>query len=287
MPAINQEVGQEVGRDDSGRGPLNEARREELRESFAANGYFILRDAVSKEKLTQLRARLLEEFDRARASGALPAGGGTLSGHLNCFPGREARFAYDTLRELGVLDLVEAIYPGSTATLHVGCNLNLPNSVTQHYHVDSAFLGVFMVVNVAVVDTDLVNGAIDVVPGTNRKFYKYWRFAVERPNRNNERLPLSQGDVLVRASTLWHRGMPNRSATPRPMLAFTFGNMATAAPPPDPFDINGGKILFYENWFRPTRLGRLRERTFVAAPFTYDAYRFVRSLFGNKGYASP
>jgi ectoine hydroxylase-related dioxygenase (phytanoyl-CoA dioxygenase family) len=287
MPAINQEVGQEVGRDDSGRGPLNEARREELRESFAANGYFILRDAVSKEKLTQLRARLLEEFDRARASGALPAGGGTLSGHLNCFPGREARFAYDTLRELGVLDLVEAIYPGSTATLHVGCNLNLPNSVTQHYHVDSAFLGVFMVVNVAVVDTDLVNGAIDVVPGTNRKFYKYWRFAVERPNRNNERLPLSQGDVLVRASTLWHRGMPNRSATPRPMLAFTFGNMATAAPPPDPFDINGGKILFYENWFRPTPLGRLRERTFVAAPFTYDAYRFVRSLFGNKGYASP
>jgi len=33
-------------------------------------------------------------------------------------------------------------------------------------------------------------------------------------------------------------------------------------------------------------VGQLRERTFVAAPITYSAYRFVRSLVGNKGYAA-
>jgi hypothetical protein len=265
--------------------PLSSEHAAKLRESFALNGYFILRDIVSKERLSHLRTSLLEAYQRAMTSGALPEGGGTLSGHLNCYPGEESRFAYDSVRSVGILDLVESIYPGSVAALHVGCNLNLPKSVTQHYHTDSPFLSAYMVVNVAVVDTDLVNGAIDVVPGTNRKYYEYWRFAVARPQ--NERLSLNQGDVLVRASTLWHRGMPNNSSTPRPMLAFTFGDKAAPSQAPDPFQVRGGNVTFYENWFRPNRLGRLRERAFVSAPFTYDGYRFIRSLFGKKGYATP
>ena len=53
----------------------------------------------------------------------------------------------------------------------------------------------------------------------------------------------------------------------------------------DSFKDGGGKIVFQPNWFAPTRLGRLRERTFVTAPITYSAYRFVTSLFNNKGYA--
>jgi len=83
---------------------------------------------------------------------------------------------------------------------------------------------------------------------------------------------------------LWHRGMPNKSASPRPMLAFTFGEKV--APKGDPFATNGGKISFDPNWFKPTTLGRLREKTFVTAPITYSAYRFVRSLAGAKGYDS-
>ena len=138
-------------------------------------------------------------------------------------------------------------------------------------------------VNVAVVDTDLSNGAIDMVPGSHKKFYKYWRFAMERPNRAAIRIPMRQGDVLVRNSNVWHRGMPNKTATPRPMLAFTWED--GGAQESDPFAVNGGNIAFRQNWFRPTRLGRLRERTFVAAPITYSTYRFVSSLFdGSKGY---
>ena len=44
--------------------------------------------------------------------------------------------------------------------------------------------------------------------------------------------------------------------------------------------------MFYPNWYKPTRIGRLRERIFVAAPITYSGYRLARSLYGNKGYAS-
>ena len=254
---------------------------EEYQQAFNKDGYVVLRNVISKEKLTTFRSQLMAEFERSKASGALFAGGGNISGHLNCFPGEESRFAYDELEAYGVFELVKRLYGGKMAP-RLGLNLNLPKSVAQHYHMDGTFTEDFMIVNVAVVDTDLVNGAIDVLPGTHKRFYKFWRYAMERRYQTTTRLPLSQGDVLVRTSRLWHRGMPNNSQAPRPMLAVTIGE--TCAPPGDPFQTNGGKIKFEPNWYNTDLLGRLRERTFVAAPITYSAYRFVRSLYGNKGY---
>jgi hypothetical protein len=93
---------------------------------------------------------------------------------------------------------------------------------------------------------------------------------------------MKQGDVLVRTSNVWHRGMPNRTATARPMVAFTWEDGGSTRE--DPFKVEDGKIVFRQNWYKPTALGRLRERTFVTAPITYSAYRFVGSLFGTKGY---
>jgi hypothetical protein len=259
-------------------------KREKLLE-LAEKGYVIFRDVVSKEKLSHLRGAVVDEFDRAKRSGSLFVGGGLISGHLNCFPGEGSRFAYETLRDTGILDLIRSACPRATDVPRVGLNLNLPGSVEQHYHADSNFTEEFMVANVAVVDTDRVNGAIDVLPGTQKRHYPYWQFAVERAHRFTTRIPMNQGDVLVRSSNLWHRGMPNRASVPRPMMAMTFGDRP-AMQEGDPFRISDGKVTFYPNWFRPDFLGRLRERTFVTAPITYSAYRFVRSLVGKKGYGT-
>ena len=67
-------------------------------------------------------------------------------------------------------------------------------------------------------------------------------------------------------------------------MAITFGEVDDRDA--DPFALHDGEIVFYPNWYQPTRLGRLRERVFVTAPISYSAYRFTRSLWGNKGYAS-
>ncbi len=269
-------------------GPATEAFSQDdlgkLRQSFAEDGYFLLRNMVPKEGLSHLRTKILDEFERAKQSGVLFSGGGLMSGHLNSFPGEESRFVYETLQRRGVIDAVKAVFPKMLRPPNVGCNLNLPNSIAQHYHSDSNyFTEDFIVVNIAVVDTNLTNGAIDVLPGTHQKFYKYWRFAVERPYRSTTRIPMKQGDVLVRSSNLWHRGMPNHTNVARPMLALTWEDGGSMHE--DPFGVDDGKITFRPNWFRPNLLGRLRERTFIAAPFTYNAYRFVRSLVGNKGYS--
>lgn len=258
----------------------------QLRRAYAADGYVVLKNVVDREKLTSLRRTIVDAFDEAKRAGGLFAGGGLISGHLNCFPGEGSRFVYGALRDHGVIDLIRAITPRPFVSHSVRCNVNLPRSVAQHYHIDGAFIERFTVVNIAVMDTDLGNGAIELIPETHKKFYKYWRFALERPYRFAKRIPMRCGDVLVRTSSLWHRGMPNHSANPRPMLALTFGDKHEKEVP-DPFRQNEGKVAFYENWYKPTRLGRLRERTFVVAPITYASYRFVASLFGNKGYGTP
>ena len=256
---------------------------EQLKQAYAEDGYLVFRNAVSRERLSQLHRQLSQEFEESRTSGRLLAGGGTISGHLNCFPGEGARFAYDALDQHGIIDLIRTLEPKASKMPNVGCNFNMPHSVAQHYHADRNYLNYFMIANVAVVDTTIQNGAIDMIPGTHKKFYKYWKFAAEGVARKSVRIEMKQGDVLIRTSNVWHRGMPNFTDAPRPMLAFTWEDGGSKHA--DPFAIDGGKVAFKQNWYQPTAIGRFRERIYVAAPITYSAYRVVTSMFdGTKGY---
>jgi ectoine hydroxylase-related dioxygenase (phytanoyl-CoA dioxygenase family) len=256
----------------------------QLKRAFADDGYIVIRDVVSKPALATIQQRLSEEFSAWKTSRESFQGGGLMSGHLNCYPGELARGVYNELQDAGILELSRSIFPTDPKATRIGCNFNLPGSVAQHYHMDGIFLESFMVVNVAVVDTNLENGAIDVVPKTHKRFYRYWEFAAGRVYRGATRLSMSAGDVLVRTSTLWHRGMPNRTRVARPMLAVTLGEKGVNNE--DPFQQNGGRTQFQTNWFTTSLLGRLRERTTVVAPITYSAYRFAHSLVSNKGYES-
>jgi ectoine hydroxylase-related dioxygenase (phytanoyl-CoA dioxygenase family) len=256
--------------------PLTSTEVDAAKQEFAVNGFCMFRNVVSPERLDELHKALSREFDRVSQSGALFAGGGLVSGHLNCFPGAGARFAYDTLQERGIIDLIRQLHPNVLRMPNIGCNFNLPGSHTQHFHTDRPFNRDFMIANVAVVDTVVENGAIEMIPGTHREFYKYTRFVLERLDRTAVRLPINRGDVLVRNSNVWHRGTTNRTSVPRPMLAMTWEDGGSNNP--DPFSIYGGEIRFLPNWFKPTRVGRLREQLFVKVPIAYSALRFARSL---------
>jgi len=271
-----------VSSDDQAQAAMSRAELQQYAQAFTKDGYVVVKNVVPRDNLADLHVKISKEFEHSKRNGTLFNGGGLVSGHLNCFPGEAARFAYEALRSRGVIELIRTLSPQSVREPYVGCNFNLPGSATQQFHMDRTFRNEFMIANIAVVDTDLVNGAIDVAPGTHKKFYKYWRWVLEGKSRQHKRLPAEAGDVLLRVSTLWHRGMPNHSSAPRPMLAFTWEDGGSHET--DPFAQNGGEIQFRPNWFAPTRTGRLIERAFVAAPITYYTYRFVNSIFSNKSY---
>jgi Phytanoyl-CoA dioxygenase (PhyH) len=256
---------------------------EALARKVEEDGFVLIKSVVSKEQLSQLDEEIRTAYERARQSGELFEGGGSISGHLNCYPGKDSRFVLDDLTSHGVIDVIRTLSPAGADRLRANCNVNLPQSVAQHYHTDGYYSDPHYVCTVAVIDTDLVNGALDVLPGTNRRYYKFWQYALRRKYRLTTRVLMEQGDVVIRKSTLWHRGMPNRSASPRPQLTFTFGE--ASAPSGDPFLVNDGEIFFEPNWYKADRLGRIRERVFVKLPVSYSAYRFARSLVGKKGYA--
>jgi hypothetical protein len=247
----------------------------ELASEFAENGYLIVPGLVDPGALDALNQRLLEEYERIRRDGMPFTGGGSASGHLNCFPGADSRFVYDTLAARGILDLVPLLAPAAVRKPNVGCNFNLPGSSEQNDHVDGDPARPFLVINVAAVDTNLENGAMEILCGTHCSTHEYWRLLLQRPERR--RVCLKRGDVLIRTSTLWHRGMPNRSGKPRVMLALTWedgGNREA-----DPYQAHDGRITFLPNRYATDWKGRLRERAFVAAPRAGTAYLALRSLF--------
>jgi Phytanoyl-CoA dioxygenase (PhyH) len=242
---------------------------------FAREGFTTLPGVVSKSRLAALTEELWSEYHRARATGVLFSGGGTISGHLNCFPGAPSRFVYDELEQHGVFDLARKLSQSAIRMPNIGCNLNLPNSSAQNPHADGYAASPFVIVNVAPVDTDLENGAMEVVPGTHLREYKYWQYALS--GKPAIRMCVGAGDVIVRSSMLWHRGMPNRSNAIRPMLAFTWENGGSDLA--DPYAAHGGKIAFLTNRYASNLSGRLRERAFASLPALGSGYLFMRSLF--------
>ncbi len=247
---------------------------QDLCPAFAREGYVTLPNLVSKSRLAALTEELRAEYARALANRELFSGGGTISGHLNCFPGAQSRFVYEELEQYGVFDLVRHLSPSATRMPNIGCNLNLPDSSAQNPHTDGYAATPFLIVNVAPIDTDLKNGAMEVTPGTHLREYKYWQYAFS--GKPAIRKCMSAGDVIVRSSALWHRGMPNKTNAIRPMLAFTWENGGSDLT--DPYTAHGGKMTFLPNRYTQNLSGRLRERAFASMPALGQSYLFVRSF---------
>src|ERR1700746_3762038 len=93
---------------------------QDLSSKFAREGYVTLPNVVSKSRLAALTEQLRSEFARAKANGEVFSGGGTISGHLNCFPGAQSRFVYDELEQYGVFDFVRKLCPSSQGMPNIG-----------------------------------------------------------------------------------------------------------------------------------------------------------------------
>jgi ectoine hydroxylase-related dioxygenase (phytanoyl-CoA dioxygenase family) len=159
-----------------------------------------------------------------------------VGGHIQQDPPPEPELIFrDVLANDAVVAVTHAVLGDGLVNVFYSGNTNLPGSAAQPVHHDGSSLwpGVYhpppsLIVNMALVDTDETNGAIELWLGSHTDTQPTpdgslridpAKVAARRDVRPPGRAGTKRGDVLIRDARLWHAGQPNLSAEPRPMIA--------------------------------------------------------------------
>ena len=244
----------------------------------------ILDTVIIKDLLENISASYAEESKKERF-------GGTISGHLNCFPKSAAKNLIKNVKETTLLDDISKYFSVNIYdyNISIGANINLPGSHFQHMHADSNYFDEFFILNIPLIDTNENNGSISIVPESHLRPYSFINYKTQGLYKKRVRINQKVGSCLIRTSNLWHRGTPNKSKEIRPMINLVFTKNK---------DINDtiflvsnldnhpdliGPIEFANNWYKATRTGYLWELLTVKIPFVHSVKRFFMALIRPEG----
>ena len=221
-------------RDDGKLAPMH------LQQAVAAlhnDGFAILHGAIDPAHIVVLRERMLQDVAKILALDDVPYQFN--DGHLQQEPPPFPPYLFrDVLVNDFVVEITRAVLGEGVKNSFYSGNTCLPNTTQQPLHVDSGQLWPSLseatppygvVVNVPVVDATPENGSTEFWPGTHLDTTRAIgdddikllpeTEARLRAELNPLQPSLPAGSVLIRDMRLWHRGMPNRTDTPRPMIA--------------------------------------------------------------------
>jgi ectoine hydroxylase-related dioxygenase (phytanoyl-CoA dioxygenase family) len=235
-----------------------DALRGDAVEKWNTDGYVVLENAVPVELCSSILADIREAFDTSFQNVTDERIPGTISGHLNCFPGSQARSIVQYITDSGIHHMMETVFGGPLVLVSVGCNINVPGSSDQNFHIDGEWGNPFVVVNLSLVDTNLENGPTEIVAGTQNVSMRYWEFFIKGYWSRRKRYVSRVGDILIRPSTLWHRGTRNRSRVMRPMIGLVYAPPGPTVSEAD-FSQFNGKVAFLGNRFSASLAGRISE----------------------------
>ncbi len=205
-------------------------------EAIRRDGFVVLENVVSLDSIAVLREKALEDVKALLARPDAPFNFNT--GNLQQDP---PPFPPYLFRDVLVNDFVAQVTgallgPGVKNAFYSG-NTALPSDACQPVHpdvgqlwsgMDTASPAFGLVVNVPLVDMSATNGATELWPETHtdttKDVFNDIKVSVEDLDRwRNRTTPLqptvAAGGVVIRDIRLWHRGMPNHSDQPRPMIA--------------------------------------------------------------------
>lgn len=201
------------------------------------DGFAILHQAVDPAHIEALRERMLADVAEVLALDEVPYQFN--DGHLQQDPPPFPPYLFsDVLVNDFVVEITREVLGEGVKNAFYSGNTCLPNTTRQPLHVDggqlwpdldSATPAYGLVVNVPVVDATPENGSTELWPGTHLDTTRAMgdgdiKLTPEaqthlRAGINPLQPSVPAGSVLIRDIRLWHRGMPNRTATPRPMIA--------------------------------------------------------------------
>jgi hypothetical protein len=227
---------------------------------------------LDPEYCARIARDVIGEYDSITASGWKFCAGGRYTGHLNFNPGQYGPEFFDALKRGGHIAAAEELLGSRLDIFLMSGNMNLGGSRPQDMHQDFAPPSEALVFNVTLVPTRAETGATQIIPGSQGARYTYRTLHSSGAIRTARQIESEPGDLVMRLASLWHRGMPNRTAAPRPMLAIGMVPTDKAAPTIPPHD----RISFYANRFYGKH-ARFRELAEIHLAPAFHYYRMAKS----------
>ena len=142
-------------------------------------------------------------------------------------------FAPEFFFDGGVLDIIRGAMDERVVADQWGCDVALPGSQNQEAHVDYqrplfeetpdlSLPPYMLVVSFALRRITNADGPIEIAPGTHRMPREQAVRAVASREIELQPVPLEIGDVLIRHPWALHRGTPNTTGTPRPLVSIRY-----------------------------------------------------------------
>jgi ectoine hydroxylase-related dioxygenase (phytanoyl-CoA dioxygenase family) len=226
-----------VTKDEIDSASLSKASLAAAETALREDGCVVLQGVVDLDHVTMLRNKMLEDLEVIMSRKDIPTQ--FTKGNVQQDPPPMSPYLFkDVLNNHLLVQVTAAILGAGLKNSFYSGNTNLPGSEAQPVHPDSGQLwpnltvahpAYSLVVNLPVVDMDVHNGSTELWPGTHTDTSMYVQQGTIRvPSdvleaRRAVRPPLQPavkaGDVLIRDMRLWHRGVPNFSDQPRPMIA--------------------------------------------------------------------
>lgn len=153
--------------------------------------------------------------------------------HFMPMPFQRPCFASEFFFDTEVLNIVRRAMDDRIVADQWGCDTPLRGSESQNPHVDyqrPLFPEVpdlplppyMLVVSFGLIDITPAHGPIEIAPGTHRMQRSEAMSALESAKIAMQPVLLETGDVLIRHPWALHRGTPNTTDTPRPLVTIRY-----------------------------------------------------------------
>lgn len=148
-------------------------------------------------------------------------------------PFKRPCFAPEFFFDTEVLRIVRSVMDGRVVADQWGCDVPTRGSVHQQVHIDyqrplfpeapKLLLPAYiLVVSFGLINITSDHGPIEIAPGTHRLPRDGAGRLIEPADSMLQLVPLELGDVLIRHPWALHRGTPNVTDTPRPLVSIRY-----------------------------------------------------------------
>ena len=198
-------------------------------EAFERDGMVLLPGHFEPETLLRWRAAFEPLFQQKLAEVAGPGNRGEAR-HYVTLPFSGVFADPSVIADEDVLAIVEQVAGADPVMCQLATDTPVLGSTYQDVHRDTP--GLFpgevetpsfqLAVNFPLCDVTPENGAFETTRGTHRMSREQAVAAMESGAAPMETIPMKLGDVMIRDVRVLHRGTPNHTASPRPMVVIGY-----------------------------------------------------------------